>query len=99
LKQRYVRFSPTALQDLNRIFTTIQHTAGQKIALSYLERFQAYCQGFALAGERGTRHDDIRPGLRVIGFERRLTLAFMVEGDEVVFLRIFEAGRNWQDEV
>jgi hypothetical protein len=31
---------------------------------------------FETAGERGMRRNDIRPGLRVVGFERRATMAF-----------------------
>ena len=49
------------------------------------------------SAERGTRRDDIRPGLRVVGFERTLTLAFSVDDSSVTFLRIFQAGRNWQN--
>jgi plasmid stabilization system protein ParE len=40
--------------------------------------------------------DDIRPGLRVVGFERRATIAFRVEDDRVTILRIFHGGRDWQ---
>lgn len=35
--------------------------------------------------------------LRVIGFERRVTVAFFVDGDRVKVLRIFVGGQNWQD--
>ena len=45
---------------------------------------------------RGTLRDDIRPDLRIVGFERRLTLAFMVEEERVVFLRVFSGGQNWE---
>ena len=38
---------------------------------------------------RGTRRDDIRPGLRTIGFERRPTIAFRIVWREVVIIRIF----------
>ena len=37
-----------------------------------------------------------RPGLRIIGFERRLTIAFMVQEETVTVLRVFTAGRNWE---
>ncbi|WP_348626490.1 hypothetical protein [Mesorhizobium sp. LNJC384A00] len=41
----------------------------------------------------------MRPGLRIVGFERRLTVAFTVEGDQVVILRVFYGGVNWEDEL
>ena len=43
------------------------------------------------------RRDDIRPGLRIIGFERRVTMAFMVEAERVVVLRLFYRGANWEN--
>lgn len=45
---------------------------------------------------RGTRRDDIRPGLRTVGFERRATIAFKVLAREVVIVRIFYGGRDFE---
>lgn len=45
---------------------------------------------------RGTRRDDIRPGLRTIGFERRATIAFRIVDREVVIIRIFYGGRDFE---
>jgi plasmid stabilization system protein ParE len=39
--------------------------------------------------------DEIRPGLRMIGFERRVTVAFLVDGEDVVILRILYASRQF----
>ncbi len=50
--------------------------------------------GFDVAGERGTRRDDIRPGLRVVGFERRITIAFHVETNTVTIDRVLYGGRD-----
>ena len=44
---------------------------------------------------RRARRDDIRPGLRVTGFERRITAAFMIDEPRVVVLRLFYGGRHW----
>jgi toxin ParE1/3/4 len=40
------------------------------------------------------RHDDIRPGLRTLGYRRRATIAFHVEADQVTIVRIFHHGRD-----
>jgi toxin ParE1/3/4 len=53
-----------------------------------------YCLGFATFPERGTRRDDLRPGLRTIGFGRRVTIAFHVSDDRVTIDRILYAGRD-----
>ncbi|MEM5501433.1 hypothetical protein WNY59_07505 [Ahrensia kielensis] len=42
--------------------------------------------------------DDIRSGLRIVGFEKRLTIAFIVSNTNVTILRIFYGGKNWEDE-
>jgi toxin ParE1/3/4 len=97
VKRRRVRFLPAAENDLDRIFEAVLDAAGEATAFRYLARVTGYCLGFDLAGERGSIRDDMRPGLRIVGFERRLTLVFTVTDDEVVFLRILEAGRNVGD--
>ena len=61
-----------------------------------IERIEAYCLGFELASERGHRRDDISLGLRIVGFERRVTIAFAVDDDRVTVLRLFYGGQNWE---
>jgi toxin ParE1/3/4 len=39
----------------------------------------------------------VRPGLRVVGFERRIAVAFIAEPERVVILRLFYGGANWSD--
>jgi len=95
VKRRAIVFAPEARDDLLGIYDWIA-SSSPSAALSFVERLEAHCLSFDLAAERGTRRDDIRPGLRVVGFERTLTLAFSVDDDTVTFLRIFYAGKNWQ---
>ena len=44
--------------------------------------------------QRGTLRDDLAPGLRVIGFDRRVTIAFHTGPDKVTIDRILYAGRD-----
>ncbi len=39
--------------------------------------------------------DDVRPGLRIVGFERRITIAFTATEAEVTILRLFFGGQDW----
>jgi toxin ParE1/3/4 len=55
---------------------------------------KTYCLGFADLPERGTRHDIIRPGLRTVGFERRITIAFHLTTGIVTIDRILYGGRD-----
>ena len=46
--------------------------------------------------ERGTKRDDIRQGLRTMGFERRATIVFEVKRSEVVIIRVFYGGQDYE---
>lgn len=85
--------SPEARNDLIGLFRFIAERSGRDVALRYVERIEAHCLSFADFPLRGTRRDDIVPGLRLIGFERRVTIAFHVDGARVVFDRILYGGR------
>lgn len=95
MKSRQVTFAPEARDDIFSLYEWIATAATPSTALSYIERIETFCQGFAHAAERGSRRDDVRPGLRVVGFERRVTIAFSVDADRVTILRVFYGGRNW----
>ncbi len=53
----------------------------------------------ATAPERGTRRDDLFPGLRTVGFERRVTIAFRVLDQQVEIVTIAYGGRNFEAEL
>lgn len=98
-----VIFSAAAEADLFAIYDYIADRAGDAIALRFVEAIEAYCLGLADAPERGTRRDDLRPGLRSVGFRRRATILFEVEDKAscVVIHGIYYAGRrveSWTDE-
>jgi toxin ParE1/3/4 len=65
-------------------------------AIAYIGRLEKYCLGFELSSERGTRRDDIRPELRTVGFERRVTIAFHVDAKRVTIDRVFYGGREFE---
>lgn len=55
-----------------------------------------YCEGFSQFPVRGKRRDDIREGLRVVGFERRVLIVFEVGADTVRIGRILYRGRDYE---
>jgi plasmid stabilization system protein ParE len=91
-----VVFSASAKADLFAIYDYIVDRAGERIALRFVESIEAYCQGFADIPERGTRRDDLRPGLRTVGFRRRATILFEVDRKtrHVIIHGIYYAGRR-----
>lgn len=97
--QREVELAPEAQTDLLQLYDWIAEQATPQVALNYLNRIGDYIRGFDTASERGTQRDDIRPGLRIIGFERRVTIAFYVTDRRVVILRVFYGGQNWTEKL
>jgi toxin ParE1/3/4 len=94
--ERRVVFSPEAAADLFNIYDYIAQHSGPPRAIGNIGRIENYCSGFKFSAERGTKRDDLRPGLRIVGFERRVTIAFHVETTTVVIDRILYAGRDVQ---
>ncbi|ODT84532.1 type II toxin-antitoxin system RelE/ParE family toxin [Phenylobacterium sp. SCN 70-31] len=95
MKRRRIVYAPEAEADLAALYDLIAARASPDIALRFVEQTQDWIEGFDVAAERGARRDDLRPGLRITGFRRRITLAFAVVSDEVRILRIFYAGQDW----
>jgi toxin ParE1/3/4 len=91
---RRVVFSPEAAADLFNIYDYIAKHSGPARAIGYIDRIESHCSGFRFSAERGTKRDDLCPGLRVAGFERRITIAFHVDATVVVIDRILYGGRD-----
>ena len=99
MKSRRVIFTPEARNDLFGIYEWVAAKACLQVAISYIERIEAYCLGFEIASERGHRRGDVIPGLRIVGFERRVTIAFNVDDVQVTILRLFYGGQNWEEKI
>src|SRR6266851_5845686 len=84
MKKREVSFRPIAEADLFALYRYIANEAGHAVASAYIDRIELACMALETFPERGTRRDDIRPGLRTMGFERRATIVFQVKKGEVV---------------
>jgi toxin ParE1/3/4 len=89
-----VVFTPEAQGDLLDLYDYIASHGGPSRALRYIERIEKTCMSLQSLPERGTHRDDLRPGLRVMGFERRVVIAFQVTSGSVAILRILYGGRN-----
>jgi toxin ParE1/3/4 len=89
-----VVFSPEARDDLLRLYLFIAERSGEARALGYVERVEVWCRGLAMFPERGRRRDDLLPGLRVAGFERRVAIAFHIAPGLVTLDRILYGGRD-----
>jgi plasmid stabilization system protein ParE len=78
-----VVFSPEALADLVALHDCILPCAGEAVASAHVRPLLAHCEAFSTFPERGTRRDDIRAGLRLVGYRRQVTVALEVTNAEV----------------
>jgi toxin ParE1/3/4 len=89
-----VTFTRRAQTDLNGLFDYLADRFGSTNAQRYVEQIEKTCQSLVTIPNRGTERSDLRPGLRIMGFRRRVTIAFRVKGDSVSILRLLYGGRS-----
>jgi toxin ParE1/3/4 len=97
--EREVVLLDEASKDLTALGLYIADQASEAVANRYLDRLLAACISLAHFPERGTKRDDILPGLRTVGFERRVTIAFRVLKTRVEIVTIAYAGRDFAGEL
>lgn len=91
-----VVYSAKAAYQIEKLERYIAKRSSAAIASAYIERLQVRCEKIALAPLQGTRHDEYRTGVRTLGFERRLSIAFRIKNSTVLILAIAYAGRRIQ---
>lgn len=89
-----VEFNPEARADLLDLYNYIAEQSGEDRALAYISRIEEACMGLETFPLRGKLLKGIRPGLRVFGFERRVSIAFQVNPEVVTIFRILYGGRD-----
>ncbi|MDP3409491.1 type II toxin-antitoxin system RelE/ParE family toxin [Bosea sp. (in: a-proteobacteria)] len=87
-------FLPEARDDLDSLYAWIADQSGERVADNFIGRLRSFCFNLTFAPERGRRRDELLPGLRLIGYRRRATIAFTIRADTVVILRIAYRGRD-----
>jgi plasmid stabilization system protein ParE len=90
-----VVFTPEAEDQLVELYRYIAAAGSVEVAARYTDAIVAYCEELAAFPHRGSARDDIRPGLRTIGFRRRVVIAFAVLDQTVAIIGIFYGGRDY----
>ena len=99
MKRYSIRLTDEAELDLASIYSFVRKTsASSTVARDYVARIKTFVSGFETHPERGSVRDHVRPGSRIVGFERRVSVAFVVEPTEVVVLRILYAGQRFESD-
>lgn len=90
-----VIFSPRAEAQLVKLHKDIGGRSAPTIGERYTAAIVKYCLALSTFPHRGTHRDDIRPGVRTIGYRRRATIAFEIAGDIVNILGIYYGGQDY----
>src|ERR1022692_973182 len=91
-----VVYMPEAEAQLVDLCFHIAAAASPEIAANYTGAIVQQCESLKTFPARGARRDDIRPGLRVFGFRRRVSIAFEVTDELVTILGIFYGGQEFE---
>jgi toxin ParE1/3/4 len=91
-----VVFSPEAEEQLAALYSYIAAAASPEIAVRYTEAIVTYCEGLRAFPHRGTRRDDVRPGLRITNYRKRAVIAFSVDAEQVSIVGVFYGGQDYE---
>ncbi len=92
--KRSVVYSRRAEADFVSIFRYIAMKSGYERAQAYTARIRTFCLSLDTFPERGESWQQVASGLRVAGFERRVSIAFRVTKDQVTIVRVLYGGRD-----
>ncbi|MCL2780976.1 MAG: type II toxin-antitoxin system RelE/ParE family toxin [Actinomycetia bacterium] len=91
---RTVVTSNAAAQELTELYDYIANAKSAMVAKDYVDAIIAETKKLGRAPFRGRARDDVRPGMRVLGFRRRVHIIFTVTDDIVQIGHILYGGRD-----
>lgn len=94
-----VVFTPEALEQLEALYRYIADAASPLVAQRYTDAIVNYCETLETFPLRGTRRDDIRPGLRITNYRGRAVIAFDVSDALVSIIGVFYGGQDYETEL
>lgn len=95
---RNLFYRPEARADLAKLYDYIvEQSSSHDRAQGYVRRIQVACEKLKAFPEVGRLRDDLRPGVRILGFERRVVIVYMVlASGDVEIGRVFYGGRDYE---
>jgi toxin ParE1/3/4 len=63
---------------------------------AYTDAIVTYCESLRTFPRRGIKRDDIRPGLRITNYRKRVVIAFDVDADQVNIIGAFYGGQDYE---
>ena len=94
---RKVVYSRRTQQQLSDLYEWIADQTGfPDRAESFVSSILRRCAELADSPHIGTARDDIRPGLRTMGFRRRVVIAFAVTDKTIEVVGVYYGGRDYE---
>lgn len=91
-----VIFSPEAEEQLVTLYHYIADAASPDIAARFTDAIVTHCEGLRTFPHRGSQRDDIRPGLRVTNYRKRVVIAFAVDAELISIIGVFYGGQDYE---
>jgi len=93
-----VEFTPEAVAHLAAIEEYIISAGAPVSAMRYVDAIVDFCEGLQTFPERGTRRDDLLPGLRITHYQGTCVIAFHVDArrERVSILGVFYGGQDYE---
>ncbi|WP_313601952.1 type II toxin-antitoxin system RelE/ParE family toxin [Rhizobium sp.] len=92
-------YTPETEAELDTIYDHIAAAAGTRIAGDFVDGIITFIEGLQTFPARGTIRESSIPNLRIIGYRHSVSIAFVVQGNEVVILGVFRRGQNITSEI
>ena len=96
MKPYRVAFRREAMLQLEELHEYVAEAGSPRNAARYTDAIVGFCEKLGTFPQRGASRDDIRPGLRTIGYGKRVIIAFAILDDTVAILGIFYGGRDYE---
>ncbi|WP_165214437.1 type II toxin-antitoxin system RelE/ParE family toxin [Affinirhizobium pseudoryzae] len=87
-----------AAQELREVYDYIADRAGAERAWSYVSGLQQFLERLADFPERGTVRGGAFKDMRIIGYRRRMSIAFVVRAHTLMVLGFLYAGKDLRPE-
>ena len=94
--QYHVVFTPEAQDQLAAFYRYIAAAASPEIAKRYTSAIITYCASLQTFPHRGNPRDDIRPGMRITNYKKRIVIAFDVDAEMVSIIGVFYGGQDYE---
>lgn len=93
-----VIFAPEAIAHLDAIERYIADVGAPIAGANYVDAIVAFCQSLATFPLRGTRRDDLVPGLRITNYRGNVIVAFMVSETTMTvgIVGVFYGGQDYE---